>query len=52
MHSIGEGNLSECSVGDNIPCLHAATDHGTAGCPQAVQISITVVEVASGEGHA
>ena len=34
------------------PCLHAATDHGTSGCPQAVQISITVVQVASGKGHA
>ena len=38
------------------PCLHAATDPGTPGCPhRAVQISITVhavVEVASGKGHA
>ena len=32
-------------------CLHAATDHGTAGCPQAIQISITAVVVASGKGH-
>ena len=33
-------------------CLHAAADHGTAGCPQAVQTSITVVVVTSGKGHA
>ena len=48
MHSVGEGLLSECSVRDperrrlklstrsNFPCLHAATDHGTAGSLLAV----------------
>ena len=41
-----EARIATCS------CLHAATDHGTAGCQQAVQISITVVVVASGKGHA
>ena len=40
------------SMHSNFPCLHAATDHGMAGSPPAVQISITVVEVASDKGHA
>ena len=63
MHSVGEGLLPECSVGDLerrwlklkhawqlTPCRYRSL---TGGCPQAVQILIMmVVEVAQGKGHA